>query len=156
MVELAVTVSVVAILAAVALPSMRVFVQNSRASTQSNSFLTSLNMARSEALKRQGLAAVRSTGAGAAGNEFGGGWMVMADANGNGTFEDDETISQSSALGSGTLKDVQGTGEIIFRGDGTVGAERSFRLRVSGCSGTQGRDISVSRVGRASVEKVAC
>ena len=51
-VELMVTVTMVAILSAVAVPAMRTFVQNDRQWTQSSSLIMALNTARNEAIKQ--------------------------------------------------------------------------------------------------------
>jgi type IV fimbrial biogenesis protein FimT len=51
-VELMITVTMVGILAAVAIPSMRTFMQNDRQWTQSSSLIMALNTARNEAIKQ--------------------------------------------------------------------------------------------------------
>ena len=50
--ELMVTVAVVAILATVGVPSFRDLIQNNRVTTQTNELVTALNFARTEAVKR--------------------------------------------------------------------------------------------------------
>ncbi len=52
LVELMVTVAIVAIMAAIALPSYQALVINSRMTTQASEFLTTLEFTRSEAVKR--------------------------------------------------------------------------------------------------------
>lgn len=157
LVELVVTISVVAILAVVAFPSMRTFILNNRATVQANAFIASVNLARSEALKRQRPALVVAIAGGSAGNEFVKGWKVFADSNRNGTEDAGEAISQSDGLAAGgSLNDQKGTGKIEFKQDGTVGEVRSFQSRISGCYGQLGRDITISRVGRVRVTRVTC
>src|SRR5882757_9276089 len=51
-VELMVTLTVVAILAALAVPNMRPFIQNNRLTAASNDLLRSFQLARTEAIKR--------------------------------------------------------------------------------------------------------
>jgi len=53
LIELMVTVSLVAILMGIALPSMRDFIRNNRLSSGVNDMLHSLNVARTESIKRQ-------------------------------------------------------------------------------------------------------
>lgn len=52
LIELMVAVVVVGILLTLAVPSMRTFIQNMRITTQANEFISDLNFARSEAIKR--------------------------------------------------------------------------------------------------------
>ncbi len=52
LVELLVTMTLVAILSAIALPSLSSFVTNSRVSSRANDFVAAINLARSEAVKR--------------------------------------------------------------------------------------------------------
>ena len=52
LVELMVTVAIVAILAAIAVPNYRVFVLNTRMTAQANEFLSMMNFARTESVKR--------------------------------------------------------------------------------------------------------
>jgi len=52
LVELMVTVVVIGILSALAVPNMRAFIQNMRITSQTNEFISDLNYARSEAIKR--------------------------------------------------------------------------------------------------------
>ena len=52
MIELLVTMAVAAILMAIAVPSYRSFMISSRVATESNDFLAALNLARSEAIKK--------------------------------------------------------------------------------------------------------
>src|SRR5205823_3742250 len=51
--ELMVTVAVAGVLAMVAVPNMRTFLQNNRLSSASNDLLRSFNLARTEAIKHQ-------------------------------------------------------------------------------------------------------
>jgi len=52
LIELIVTMAIVAIVATMAVPSYLTFIQNNRLAAQSNALITSLNIARSESVKR--------------------------------------------------------------------------------------------------------
>lgn len=52
LIELLVTVSIAGILIGIAVPSFKAIIRNSRLTTYTNEFITSLNLARSEAIKR--------------------------------------------------------------------------------------------------------
>lgn len=158
LVELLVAIAVLAILIGASLPAMRSFIQNNRATAQANDLMTSLNLARSEALKLRSPVTIRAASI-TAGNEFGGGWTVFADANGDGMIGvDDVELQKVSALPDGsTLSDAAGTGIVTYLLDGRVsGGARVFQLRVEGCRGNNGRNIGVSAVGRVSVTRVDC
>jgi len=100
LIELMVTVSLVAILMGIALPNMRDFIRNNRLSSGVNDMLHSLNVARTEAIKRQnGNVVVCGTAApdvvDAAKrcdyNTFVG-WFVFQDTNGNWQHENAEAV----------------------------------------------------------------
>lgn len=81
LVELLVTISIVAILAALAFPSYREFSVRMAVSDNTNSLVAALNAARSEAVKRGRAAAVIANG-----GNWNNGWQVVAaaeDADGN-------------------------------------------------------------------------
>lgn len=99
--ELLVTLIVLAVVLAIAVPNLSAFVSNSRLRATQSEFASALTLARSEATKRGGQVVVRALGA-TAGSEFAGGWQVFVDANANGSFDAGETVIRDyAALGSG-------------------------------------------------------
>ncbi len=90
--ELMVTVAIAAILAAMAMPSFTQTIRNNRLTTTNNMLLTSLNLARSEAIKRGVPVTVRkvdnnsftSLGAGA---NWENGWDVFTDIDSDGIYD---------------------------------------------------------------------
>jgi len=84
LVELIVTVSVVAILSSIAAPSFRTMLQNNKASVAANEMVSALLLARSEALKRRNNVTVctsadQTTCAGNSEKDFAKGWIVFVD-----------------------------------------------------------------------------
>lgn len=80
-----IAIAIVAILVTVALPSFQESLRGNRVSTTSNELITSLNLARSEALRNPRGAVICTTQDGATcGGGWGDGWMVWVDADGNG------------------------------------------------------------------------
>lgn len=75
MMELIVTLSIVAILSAVAVPAMREFSLRANVSATTNDIVVALNLARSEAVKRGRNVSVVSTG-----GSWTAGWSVQTDA----------------------------------------------------------------------------
>lgn len=103
LVELMVTLSVVAILAIVGLPGMIDFIKNERLTTQINSLLVDLQHARSEALTRHEQVTVCASkdGATCSGGDWEDGWIVMITATSEvlrirDELEGDNTLSSSS------------------------------------------------------------
>ncbi len=84
--ELIITVAIAGILVGIALPNFTSLVSDSRLTTISNDLVASLNLARSEAIKRGIEVAVRRKGANSGQWEFG--WDVFADSDGNNIFND--------------------------------------------------------------------
>lgn len=84
LIELMVTISIVAIMAAIAIPAFQDFIRQTRVTTQTNDFITVLNYARSESIK-QGRAvtvckSANLTACTTAGN-WDQGWIVFVDSN---------------------------------------------------------------------------
>ena len=87
LIELMITLAIVAIVLAVGVPSFQGMMRNNRAITNANDFLSSLNVARGEAIKRGiGWRVVMCPGTaagGCAGTAWGSGWIVFVDADAN-------------------------------------------------------------------------
>lgn len=86
--ELMLTLAVAAVLAAIAVPNMRDFIRNNRLTAVANDLLRSMQVARSEAIKRQRWVAVCASANPAAAaaicsNGAFGGWIVFEDTNGD-------------------------------------------------------------------------
>jgi type IV fimbrial biogenesis protein FimT len=101
LVELMVVITVAAILASVLVPNMRNFLRNSRLSSGVNDLLHSLNLARTEAIKRQaGNAVVCGSTAPTVANPvctYGtfSGWFVFIDTNGNWQHDNGEPVLEA-------------------------------------------------------------
>lgn len=170
LIELVVAVAIVAILAAVALPSFREMGERMAVTSTTNDLITALNTARAEAAKRGSWVAVIGTG-----NDWSGGWRVEADVGNppNQAFGDptDVVLQRHGAVGTGyavrtkvtngnggdsrvvfgpagNLVDGTGgaviTGDInVCRSDHQVAQSRWIHVQSSGESGSQ-RDTSSS------------
>ncbi|WP_313320384.1 GspH/FimT family pseudopilin [Stenotrophomonas sp.] len=109
LVELVVTVAIAAILAAIAIPSFRSIINSSRLTSHANELVASLQLARSEAIKRNARVSVCGSADGAT---CGGGW----NSNWLTVLESDGTVLRVNAVKA----PVQGSGtdRITFRSDG--------------------------------------
>ena len=103
LVELMVTLAIVAILATLAMPNLSDFMRNGRLSGGVNDLLHSLNVARTEAIKRQngnvvvcGSTAPTAANPACTYNTFSG-WFVFADTNGNWQHDNGEPVIEVHA-----------------------------------------------------------
>ena len=95
LIELMVTLAVVAVLLTLAAPSFLSFQRNSQLTSAANSFVAALSAARAEAMKRQLNAFVRP----ASGDDWTQGWVVYVDGdwdNAPGGATDVQVLSQSA------------------------------------------------------------
>ncbi|WP_455201820.1 GspH/FimT family pseudopilin [Kaarinaea lacus] len=87
LIELLVVLAIAAIITTTAVPSFQAFIQNNRMSTTVHSFVSSLNLARSEAVKRgERVTMCKSNNADTCSNsgDWQQGWIVFVDSNDNG------------------------------------------------------------------------
>jgi len=83
LIELLVTMSIVGIVLSIAVPSFKDTIRNNRLTADANELITSLNLARSEAVKRGQSVVVRRIPP-----QWENGWQVFVDVNNNNVFDD--------------------------------------------------------------------
>jgi type IV fimbrial biogenesis protein FimT len=157
LIELMVTIAIVAILATVAAPSFNEAILSSRLTAFANNFVASAQLARSEAIKRNGTVTLcRSADQESCATSEGWqqGWIVFQDKDGNGVFDsgDDTIIQRQPSLSTG----YQLTGNaysLAFQSIGAGSTAASLTLCRSSPVGRQERVIAVSATGRTSVTK---
>jgi type IV fimbrial biogenesis protein FimT len=91
LIEMMTTVAVLVVLLVIGAVSFSTTFKSNRLYSAQNELATSLALARSEAALR-GVPVVLTATVSATGNEFGGGWTVYADLNGNGAFDAGEPV----------------------------------------------------------------
>jgi type IV fimbrial biogenesis protein FimT len=167
LVELMVTVAIVAILAAIALPSFSTSIRNSRLASTTNEFIAAINLARSEAVKsnRTGQVCASSDGA-TCGTDWSQGWIVWADANGDGDPQPGEIRRHQQALNGMTISDSSGDqftftarGECSDCSGGAFGSGTTdIVLEATPCATGQEhiRNLRVLRTGAVSFTRGAC
>lgn len=164
LIELMVTVALVAILIAVAVPSLTTFQRNSQLTAFSNTMLASINTARGEAMKRGRYAMLVP----ADGTNWSSGWIVFVDINRSQAYEaaNDVTILMGdlppdylTISGSGStansppyiMFDASGYSKLK---SGSFGAS-TFEIKRNDVSGTvqlaQTRRIKTASTGRVRV-----
>jgi type IV fimbrial biogenesis protein FimT len=162
MVELLMTLLLIAILAAIAYPSYRSFMQNTRATAVTNEFMSALAYARSEALKR-GLPVTvcpasdtNLTDCGNSGS-WSNGWIVFVDPDADGAIGNsaDRLKTHDQLQGGSVVTSTQARVTYNRSGFLTAGVG-SFTVTAAGCSGNSARLITLSATGRANVTTTAC
>ena len=87
-IELMITVALIAVLATIAAPSLRDLVKNARMTSLANDLMTDLSVARAEAVKRgvRTTICTSSDGASCTATEWNQGWIVFAESDTTGSF----------------------------------------------------------------------
>jgi type IV fimbrial biogenesis protein FimT len=163
--EMLTTITLLFVLASLAAPGLRTFIQNNRAATQANELVMSLNLARNEAATRGNRVSVCASTDGvtcSARTDWTGGWLLFDDRTPpSGTLNaqpgDDEILRAFPALqGGGTATGSQAAVTFLPNGFLDEAAPVDFALRVPDCSGNQGRDLRINLQGRTAVTRVPC
>lgn len=168
LIELMVTIAIVAILVAVAFPSFEGSMRSNRVTTAANEFMGSVSLARSEATRSPGGAVLCSSQGGSAcdGTSWNDGWIVWIDLNGDGlrTGSDDRVV-----------RHVTGLPRVVFTATAPGGAAAAnlirfdnrgrpinnrvdFEIKPDVCpAGAElMREISLTATGQARMERVSC
>jgi type IV fimbrial biogenesis protein FimT len=142
--ELMVTIAVLAILTTIAVPNFRDLIQNNRVTTQANELVSALTFARTEAVKRGRNVEV----AVAAANP---GWTVTVttDVGGNPV-----TLRQVDRQGSFVGIDANAT--IIFDANGVPDGAANVNMQPGSCTGDKRRSIQVGLSGQITTTRQTC
>ncbi|MGY0503795.1 GspH/FimT family pseudopilin [Luteimonas sp. e5] len=152
LVELMVTIAVLAILVGIAMPSFRDTMRSNRLVSATNDLTSALALARTEAIRNTRGAGVCASTAGTAcdGSDWSNGWMVWGDANGNGSFDATDPVLRYFQGKADTLR-VTGPAASGLRFDrrGRLAATQSLSLQPRDCgSRPMKRSLTVSRTGQ--------
>lgn len=151
LVELLITIAVVAILASIATPSYRAFVAGQRIKTASFDIMSALTLGRSEAIKRAAAVTVIPTG-----GEWTNGWSVTA--------SDGTILFQQSALsglsiicksGSPSATVTCPAGGLTYGGNGRLTAATPS-IQIGSTSSAAVRCIGIDLSGRPNSKVGAC
>lgn len=151
LVELMVTVAVIGILAIVAVPAMSNLIRNSRITGQTEELVTSLQLARAEAVRRNARVTMCSStdGSTCASSASWTGWIVHGLDNSLSTPVDD--VIRNNVAGTGV--EVSGpTAGIVFKPSGLIDSKEQLEVTMS----DQKRCVVVLISGVVSVSKGAC
>lgn len=162
-VELMITVAIVAIITTIALPSFNELIVQNRLSSQANELVAGVSLARTAAIETNsggGFCPANATQTGCGGS-WQNGWLVWADANGNGNPDPGEVLSVGTINQADLLA---GLPEIRFDGRGrrqapAAGAgNATLRLSAVQCPIGKGfvRTLTVTPVGSVTSGKGVC
>jgi type IV fimbrial biogenesis protein FimT len=154
--ELLITVALISIVMAIAIPSMTTFTQNDRLTTNINALIGHLAYARSEAVKRsqQVSLCVSNNTTSCTGGNWEDGWIVYIDADGSNTFSAGEEIlrAQQALDGANTLTTAIGNQVTYdYRGFVSAASVGNFLL-CDARNGLFGKTIRISTTGRVRLE----
>ena len=167
LIELMVTVAVLAIILAIAVPGFQAFIASGRVTTTTNDMVGALTLARSEAIRRGTRVTLCKSSDGASCTDAGGweqGWIAFVDPTrgADAAVDAGETIVARFESAPGTMA-IAGDGGVVnfvsFAADGTsrtmAGAAQAGRIRVCTVAGALGndrraRDINIATTGRLS------
>ena len=172
MVELMITLVVIAILLAAAVPFLGDFTRNNRLVSQTNDFVSSMQLARSEAVK-QGITTVicpssNHTSCSTSATDWQNGWLVFSDTNLDGDLDPGGSAPLCEATEDCLLKTGSGidynntltTTATLLRflptGLAGNGGNVTLRLVSDHCHIDQVRDIKVTVQGHVLVSSAAC
>jgi type IV fimbrial biogenesis protein FimT len=162
LVELLVVMAIVAIFASIAVPSFTDLIINNRIVAQVNDIVGSINLARSEAVKRGSAVSICQSNDGAtcgSGSDWASGWVVFSDPNVNGSIDAGEEIVHvfSALSGSSTAVFSGATSSITYLGVGkTTGAFTGTSAAVCPpIGGNYCRYVCINSLGRPRVDTPA-
>ena len=164
LIELMVAISVLAILASVAVPSYNFLVTNNRMTAQSNRLLATLLYARNEAAKRGASVSICRTDDPAAttpacstttGGTWSNGWISFVDVDADGSFDSgaDTLLKAEPAIESGTLKSSDFVDVVRYDPEGRSNDQGEFTFCPKDNDSRFTRTVDISPSGRPRVTK---
>lgn len=162
LVEVLMTLIIVGILVAIAYPSYRSFIQNTRVTTLTNDFMSSLAYARAEALKGDVAVTICPTAddnyydCGPAAN-WPRGWIIFQDRNQNGHVANLKDRLKVYRSGVGDIQVMTTVPYITYNRAGFLSAGiGAFTLSLTDCVGNSARLVNLSPTGRATLTSALC
>lgn len=167
LVELLVVISITAILLSLGVPSMRFLLEKNAVAAQVNSFIGSVALARSEAIKRNAPIVMcrnanaessTSTTCASSGTDWKNGWIIFLDRDDDGTFDTangDQLVQVQGAFedSGGMVSTLSNQNSLLrFRNTGLMrGGMYQLVIDAPSMTPSQQRRICISTTGRARV-----
>ncbi|WP_373083405.1 GspH/FimT family pseudopilin [Zhongshania sp.] len=157
LIELMVTVAVVAVLATVAVPNFTAFIDSSRERGDVQQLMRSMVAARSEAVVRARPVTLTATA-----GDWSKGWRVWVDINSNGSYDDGETFKVADAIKTNALIKAKLDGTVVtsitFDNQGFIQDAKPvvFTYRSSPEKCSHDRDLTVTASGQVTIADRVC
>ncbi|GHH52934.1 GspH/FimT family pseudopilin [[Pseudomonas] boreopolis] len=159
LVELMVTVVVLAILSAIAYPSFQGVIRSNRVSSASNEALALLSLARSEAIRnRRGAGVCGSSTGEVCDDDWAAGMLAWSDADGNGVYQTGETVLRFVAIDP-ALQSAGPAATVAFdsRGRRRGDVAQEISLQPVSCGEQELRRVlTINASGQIRIQKEAC
>ena len=139
LIEMMITLLILAVLAALALPSFRTFIGEQRMKAASFELQSALLLARSEAAKR-GMAAAVTVTANDSGSpvNWGRGWVVASGST---------TLASQGAFDEVAISEGGGANVVTYDGEGRSSPSASFSLSIPADANVKGRCVRIDTSG---------
>jgi type IV fimbrial biogenesis protein FimT len=153
LIELMVVLLIAAVISAMGGPILAATTERNRLRTQADRILTTLNLTRSEAVKRnQAVSVCRSSDGTSCTGNWEDGWIVFTNADGDNTVDAgiDTVVRVYAGLKAGhTLGGTLNTDALTYFGDGSfAGGASSIHLCAADADINQGWSLLLNKVGR--------
>ncbi len=145
LIELMMTIVVLAVVLVIGVPSFRTLIINNRVTGEANDFVTALNIARSEAIKRR----VDVTLTAASGSNWEAGWTVTA---GGATLRLQQTFDPGSTL-RGADSGGAAVSTVVFDSGGYLNsAGAPFTFDLCNADATREKQVTIVAGGRVNLD----
>lgn len=160
LIEMMITIAILAIILSIAVPSFVTFTRNNRVTSQTNELVSAFNYARSEATRRGARVSLSAIGA-----NFNGGWCVHT---GGGCADPNAVLRSSQQLVDTTITTVPAFVNVTFDRFGRKDVPQNaadpdnavrLQLRPNGCAPggvNRAREIQLNANGRLAISRINC
>ncbi len=160
LIELMVTLAVLAVLLSIAAPSFTDFMRNNRSLTAANELVSAFNYARAEAVKRGTRVSIcpSTNGTSCSGTTWQGGWIVFVDTAASDSAAS-PTVGTILNRRTGLPPGATATGAASFIRYSSLGfapIRANVTVQVTSCTGNNARVISFTASGRIGMRKTTC
>lgn len=158
LIELMVTIAVLAIVISIAVPSFSGMLRENRSLALTSELQGAIQLARSEAVKRRGNVVLcrRDTAGNVCknGTDWARGWLIRIEYIDSANVVKNEVLKSWDSAGSLVVNGPEDG--LTFKSNGTVVKTATFTVNAPGCTGAQKRALNVSPIGTTTLKKVDC